>query len=90
MERSMADRVYDTLKGQGSRDEWVPEVENLFSPGSECESNYFRMLDAYERLCTRLGVVDEDADVEIIINCFLNMEHRISHAMYECGVRLSK
>ena len=90
MERRMADRVYDTLKGIGVRDEWVPGVENLFSPGSECEGEYFRMLDAYERLCDRLGVRDEDEDVEIIIRSFLNMEHRIGYAMYECGARFAK
>ena len=48
------------------------------------------MLDAYERLCDRLGVRDEDDDVEIMINCFMDMEYRISRAMFECGVQLSK
>ena len=90
MECSMFDRVYDTVKGVGDRDEWVEGVENLFLPGSACENDYFEMLDAYERLCERLGVQDEDADVEKIIRCFMDMERRISRAMFECGVRLSK
>ena len=90
MECSMFDRVYDTVKGVGDRDEWVEGVENLFLPGSACENDYFEMLDAYERLCDRLGVQDEDEDVEIIIRSFLNMEHRIGYAMYECGARFAK
>lgn len=90
MERNIADRIYDTLRGVGARDEWVAGVENLFLQGSECEKDYFEMLDAYMRLCDRLGVQDEDSDVEIMIRCFMNMEKRISHAMFVCGQRFSE
>ena len=90
MKRSLADRVYDTVRGVGDRDEWVDGVDNLFLPGSKCEKDYFDMLDAYVRLCDRLGVRDEDDDVEMIIRCFMDMERRISRAMFECGTRFSK
>ena len=65
----IAELVYESLTGELI----VPirDVPNTFAPGSLCEGKYQEMLDAYARLRDRLGVVDEDADVEIIIDSLL-------------------
>ena len=59
-----AEEVYFTLLGEAC--EPVSGVENAFADGSVCDRCYSEMLDAYERLRDRLGVAEEDADVEII------------------------
>mgnify|MGYP006955466334 FL=1 len=41
------------------------------------------MLDAYERLRERLGVTDEDEDVEIIIDSLLAIQRKLCREMFE-------
>ena len=45
------------------------------------------MLEAYQRLCERLGVQDEDDDVEIIINSLLNIQRETAYHMYYYGAK---
>ncbi len=45
------------------------------------------MLDAYSRLCQRLGVEEwEDADAEIIIHELLMLEKHLGLKMFEYGM----
>ena len=60
--------VYNTLEGCLVAAACVPGVENLYAEGKHCMELYAEIQDAYGRLCDRLGVQDEDADVEIITN----------------------
>lgn len=62
----IADQVYDTLLGRLIPSCRLPWVENIFEPGKPCYEAYCQMLAAYERLCSRLGVCEDD-DVETII-----------------------
>ena len=78
--------IYDTLTGEMCDAYRVPGVENLFSESGECMACYGRFLEAYGRLCSRLGVEDEDADVEIIVNAFMDMERIISFRMFHYGM----
>ena len=41
------------------------------------------MLDAYERLRDRLGVVDEDEDVEVVIDSLLDIQRQLCLKMFE-------
>ena len=43
---------------------------------------YEEMLDAYARLRERLGVEDEDEDVEIIINSLLAIQQKLCLEMF--------
>ena len=83
-------QVYLTLTGNLIPSYYVPGVENAFAEDSYCLNKYKEVMDAYERLCERLGVVDEDDDVEIIINSFLDMEQYLCLKMYEYGTALGK
>lgn len=48
---------------------------------------YCRIRDAYDHLCERLGVEDEDLDVETIIQCYMQIEEYIGLRMFEYGAR---
>lgn len=79
--------VYETLTGHILPLYAVPGVEDAFGEGSECMALYEQMLEAYERLRKRLGVINEDPDIEIIIDNLLRIERIISFKMYEYGAR---
>ena len=70
---------------QGLMVEPVNGVESVFYEGSVCETAYEQMLEAYERLRQRLGVENEDADVECIINAFQTIAKELSLRMFEYG-----
>lgn len=61
-------------------------VQDAFGEGEVCERAYREALEAYSRLCRRLNAPDqEDPDVEIIFNCFLQIIEEIGIKMYEYG-----
>lgn len=84
---SFVEDVYDTLLGIREPKAQVEGVDNLFEMGRDCDKLYSQMLDAYERLCIRLGVIDEDADVEVIISSLLRIQREVSIRMYEYGAQ---
>ena len=84
------ENVYYTLTGVLNDECCVPGVENLFAEGGECEHAYSRMLEAYARLRDRLGVAEEDADVEVMINSFLKMECMVAVKMFEYGMKFAE
>ena len=89
MDRGCAEYVYYTLLGEAEEGFCVPGVENLFEEGSACDRAYEQMLAAYARLRERLGIENEDADVEQIINALRTIERIVSMKMFECGAQAS-
>lgn len=87
MDDGFVELVYQSLWGQLQEDYHISGVENAFAEGSKCSELYEEMLRAYERLCSRLGKTDEDADVEIIINSLLEIEEETSCLMYRYGAQ---
>ena len=90
IEEALIEDIYDSLQGVLVPEARVPWVKNLFLPGSPCDRAYSDMLDAYERLRDRLGVADEDEDVEIIINSLLDIQQILGHEMFRCGVEYAR
>ena len=89
MEKEYWEQVYASLTCHVS-DPWrVPGVVNAFAEGSYCMEQYCQMRDAYDRLCDRLGVVDEDLDLECIIQCYMDMERELCRLMFEYGQKFS-
>lgn len=80
--------VYDSLQGTVCNPH--PQVENLFGEGKPCQRWYGDMLAAYARICDRLGVADEDADVEIIITCLRRIEREVAYQMFCYGVQFER
>ncbi|MBQ9148260.1 MAG: hypothetical protein IJX69_01710 [Oscillospiraceae bacterium] len=87
MDQERISDIYDTLQGVLVESACVPGVENLFELGTNCDQWYCQMLDAYGRLCARLGVADGDSDVEIIIHSLMAIGRELSFHMYRCGAR---
>ena len=50
---------------------------------------YAEILEAYQRICQRLGVGEEDGDVEIIINNFNVIMECLCRKMYDYGCFLT-
>lgn len=83
---SMVEDVYYSL--QGELCEPLPNVENAFAIGSVCDRCYSEMLKAYERICDRLGVQDEDKDVEVIITSLRTITEELCYRMFAYGAEL--
>ena len=78
-------QVYYTLYGVVLPEYRIPGVENAFADEAECTKLYFTARDAYERICERLGVIDEDNDLEDIFNSLLDIAKILSLKMYHYG-----
>ncbi len=82
-------QIYESLTCH-TADPWrMPGVVNAFSDGSYCMEQYRKMRDAYDRLCDRLCVVDEDKDVETIILCYMNIQTELCRLMFLYGQQFS-
>ena len=88
MEELLFERVYETVCGLRTTD-LAEGVDDLFVPGSACERKYQQMFEAYGRLCERLGVKDEDRDVEIIINALTGIEQEVARQMFHYGMKFA-
>lgn len=60
-------------------------VENEFSEEKMCQIAYAEILDAYQRICKRLDVGEEDKDIEIIMNNFNTIMEQLCMKMYDYG-----
>ena len=80
---SDAEDIYATLLGYLVPEESMAWVEPIFVPGHPCYDAYDQMHAAYARLRQRLGVTDEDLDVETIISCLLDYCKYVGLKMFE-------
>lgn len=87
MEPTQAELVYESLAGLLAERYRVPGIENAFAEGAPCQLLYRDILLAYERLRQRLGAEEEDADIENIINSFLEIDRILCMKMYELGAK---
>ena len=83
--------IYDLMNGHYNLEEYpVAEssvVKDEFAEGEYCEKLYSQMLEAYERVCRRLGKLDaEDRDMEIIISNLLSIGRYQIMKMFDYGV----
>ena len=85
MREIIAQEIYDSLWGGAMEPFRIPWVEDATAEGSYCMECYERMLGANERLVARLGQVNEDEDVEIIINSLLDIQRELCLKMFEYG-----
>ena len=81
----LREQIYESLIDVRTPEYRQPGVENLFAEGMPCDQYYAAMSNAYARLRKRLGVEDEDADVETIIDCLSAIEKTIAMKMYDYG-----
>jgi len=84
---SLAEKVYYTLIGVLEDSFQISWVENAFAPNTECDRLYCEILQANERLCQRLGVPQEDTDVELLMDHFLKIQKELCLKMFSYGVK---
>ena len=89
MDTNKVQDIYNTLLGVQCEQFCISGVENLFEEDSDCDVAYYEMLEAYARLCERLGVTDEDRDVEIVINSLMTIQRNVSMKMFEYGMKFA-
>ncbi len=84
------ERIYDLVNGYWDLTHFpVAESEfvmNEFAEGSFCNKAYGNVLEAYNRLCSRLACGFEDNDVEIILNEMNRISKYIAIKMFQYGV----
>ena len=81
----MIEQVYETMVGMLIKGACIPDVEDAFADGMPCQILYEDVLAAYSRIRARLNVEEEDEDVEIIINSFLQMQRILCCQMFIYG-----
>ncbi len=79
------ERVYESLTCHVIKAARMSGVEDAFADDAYCMEQYRIMRDAYDRLCDRLGVTDEDGDVECIIDCYMNIQRELCRLMFQYG-----
>ena len=90
MFQQKAEWVYMTMVGHIEEAYRLPGVEDAFAEGSYCMERYCTAMDAYERLLDRLGIDDEDADVEQMRNAFDDIQRVLCCQMYRYGALLGE
>lgn len=87
MKRDYSEWIFDSVMGNLTSDYRCNAVENFFEEGKLCMELYGQMLDAYERLCSRLPGSDgeSDPDAEIMINALLEINRIVGIKMFEYG-----
>lgn len=83
--RENYDEIYLSVLGEAI--DPVPGVENAFAPGKPCAKTYGEIREAYLRLCQRLGVQEEDGDLETIVRGFFTITDELCRTMYFCGAK---
>ncbi|MCB7062227.1 hypothetical protein LI031_00100 [Enterocloster citroniae] len=97
MKRVMEERkklIYDLMNGTLEFKDNPPEeckyVEDEFLEGKVCEQAYTEIMNAYHRLCERLGMDGkEDEDIEIIIDKYEVITETLCMKMFDYGVLFS-
>lgn len=78
------DEIYYSLIGEMAEDTALPWVPNAFSPGSECEQAYTRLLAARDRVNQKMGA-EEDADLEQMPRKCLPSSASFAKKLWSCG-----
>ncbi len=89
MEFNFIDEVYLSLTGDLCEEYRVPGVEDLYAEGAPCDLLYAEMRGAYERLLDRLGCVDDDEDLDIMVRSLSSICEITGHAMYRYGKKFA-
>ena len=85
MKMEFWEQVYESMTCHVLEEFRVEGVEDAFADNSFCMQKYKQMREAYDRLCERLGVIDEDADVECMIHCYMEIQRELCKRMFLYG-----
>ncbi len=83
MDRAFIEKVYLSMTGELVSP--IPGVNNAFAEGEECSRLYESTYCACIRILERLGVKDDDEDLETIICCMQSIQKELCQRMFEYG-----
>lgn len=89
MKTELWEQVYESLTCHVLEPWRIPGVIDAFSDDAYCMEQYRQMRVVYDRLCDRLGVIDEDEDIEKIIQCYMGIQRELCRLMFEYGQKFS-
>lgn len=84
------EEIYYTLLGEMDGRYVLPGVENAYAPDEECDRLYTEIIAARDRLRDRLGVSDEDPDLECILDNSLTIQRILCEKMFRYGQLLGQ
>ena len=95
MIENFIEEIYETVSGQTLQQLKMPGVENMFEPEKPCAILYNQAMDAYLRICSRLGIDDddpygfppEDYDLNTIMGCMDDICKLVALEMFRYGVK---
>ena len=82
---SFVEQVYFTAVGMAVEESRAPGVIDQYGPDGKCHGLYCQMKDAYDRVCARLGVDEEDRDLNEIVDLMESICKEVAFEMYRCG-----
>lgn len=82
--------IYETVNGMREKEYCVPWIEDAFAEGKVCDKRYEEMRQAYLRICDRLGVGDEDEDLNTIIRCMESIQKEIAKDIYKLSTQMAE
>ncbi len=77
--------IYETMLGLREPEAQVPWVRNAFEEGDYCAREYEEMRAAYQRICERTGLGDEDQDLEVIVTAMENIQKELCGQAFDLG-----
>lgn len=93
-EEDLKQLIFDLMNGYLVGENNIVEdkiaVEDEFAEGKICYNAYAEIMEAYQRICQRLGDKEEDEDVEIIINHFNTIIKHLCMKMFDYGYSFSQ
>ena len=84
----IAEEVYDTLIGE--RIIPLKGVPNAFGEGRACAELYQQMARSCDSLRARLGVEDEDRDIECIMDAHVAIQRYLCVEMFRLGAKFER
>ncbi len=84
MNEEYMDWIYTSVMGSFLPGYECKKVENLFETGKPCANLYREAIEAYWRLCGRLGT-EEDADGEIMLSSMMEITKIAACSMFAYG-----
>ena len=85
MATALWEQVYESMTCHVLETHRMPGIEDAFSENAFCIQQYRQMRNAYDRLCVRFGVEDEDRDIECIIQCYMEIQRELCRQMFFYG-----
>ncbi len=81
------EKIYNSMLGSADSDDALPWVQNAFAEGSHCAREREELQEACLRIREHLGIWDQDADLDIILDCLESIQKELCFRMFDTGIQ---